>query len=168
MFSLLKNYGNKKKPVSRIWITLLDNKTRWTARGSEKKKRKGAEKSRGGHAWGLMQHLTNVTDWRRQDNNRTSWHSSVHVLTCSICVCVSVWVCGCVSRLLPFFFTLSNNFFTFLSQFSCSVNLCILFFFLFLIFANVVIIYSKCWGRKRQHGKGAWQGRGGTWRFSYC
>lgn len=94
-------------------------------------------------AWGLMQHLTNVTDWRRQDTERE---------TDSMCMCVCVCVCGLfpcftVDILLSFFpshFPLVQSFFISLSLSACA--LCAHLWNLF--FAYVVIIYSKCWNNR--------------------
>lgn len=136
-----KNGNNKNVKQDLSWITLG-------------KERREEQKEEGGHAWELMQHLTNVTDWRRQDI------MTVHVLTWPICE----------SRLLPYFtvaiflyFTLSFFLFFFfiLLQFSCFANLRNSLFFSRFFPANVVIIYSKCWGRKRgdtTRGRGSCRG----------
>lgn len=93
-------------------------------------------------AWGLMQHLTNVTDWRRQDTHRKRERDRQHV-----CVCVSIvamlysWHFVVVSFVFSLTFSVGS-----LAFFPLSLSLCAHLWNLF--FAYVVIIYSKCWNNR--------------------
>lgn len=116
-------------------------------------------------AWGLMQHLTNVTDWRRQDTERDRQTASM-----CVCVCVSIvsmlysWHFVVVSFVFSLTFSVGSVvfYFLFLSLPLLSVPIYEIYFLptLWLFIQNVETTDTICQGLRGWHGQPSAGGRG--------
>lgn len=102
-------------------------------------------------AWGLMQHLTNVTDWRRQDTERERQTACVRV-------CVCMWIVSMLYSwhfvVVSFVFSLTFSVGSVVFYFSLSLCLCSLCPFMKFIFCLRCDYLFKMLKQPTQSAKG--------------